>query len=115
MVDGAGYYGYVIEGPETAGPFEVHAFHPEKLLLDPYARAVYFPAAFDREAARDGIANIGRAALGVIDARAPAFDWHADRPPHHEADAIVYELHVRGFTQHASSGVPSPRAAPSPA
>jgi glycogen operon protein len=34
------YYGYVVDGPEPAGPFELHAFHPTKLLLDPYARAI---------------------------------------------------------------------------
>jgi isoamylase len=102
------YYGYRIDGPEPAGPFEAHAFHPEKLLLDPYARCVAFPPGFDRAAAVGDGPNLGQAPLGVIGERAacvPAFDWGRDRRPRHEADALIYELHVRGFTQHASSGV----------
>jgi glycogen operon protein len=30
------------------------------------------------------------------------------RPRHHRADSILYEMHVRGFTQHRSSGVEHP-------
>jgi pullulanase/glycogen debranching enzyme len=37
LVSRGRYYAYVVDGPEHAGPFELHAFHPEKLLLDPYA------------------------------------------------------------------------------
>ncbi len=99
------YYGYLVDGPEPAGPFEVHAFHVEKLLLDPYARCITFPPSFDRVAAMDERSNLGKAPLGMIVACEQAFDWRADRRPRHEADAIIYELHVRGFTQHSSSGV----------
>jgi len=99
------YYGLVVQGPETTGVFEVHAFHPEKLLLDPYARAIAFPPGFDRTAAIGDLPNFGKAPLGIIEARAPAFAWGTDRRPRHEADAVIYELHVRGFTQHPSSGV----------
>jgi glycogen operon protein len=36
------------------------------------------------------------------------FDWEDDKSPGvHYADSIIYELHVRGFTKHASSGVSS--------
>ncbi|HET9988748.1 MAG TPA: alpha-amylase family glycosyl hydrolase, partial [Kofleriaceae bacterium] len=70
---------------------------------DPYARRIAFPAAFSREAACGEGSNAGRAPLGelVFDA-APTSN---DRPPHHEADAVIYELHVRGFTQHPTSGI----------
>jgi glycogen operon protein len=103
-IAGARYYGYLVDGPASDGAFERHAFHPEKLLLDPYARRIYFPPAFSREAARGPGANLGKAPLGVLE----AFDPPAVTPPSaplHGADAIVYELHVRGFTQHASAGV----------
>lgn len=100
------YYGYVVEGPQPTGPFEVHAFHPEKLLLDPYARCIAFPPAFDRTAALGDQPNFGKAPLGMIVARERPFAWGEDRRPRHEADAIIYELHVRGFTQSPSSGVP---------
>ncbi len=105
VVDGCRYYGYLADGPEPAGQFERHAFHPEKLLLDPYAPCVAFPPDFDRAAAIGDRSNLGKAPLGMIVACERPFEWRADQRPHHEADAIIYELHVRGFTQHASSGV----------
>ena len=103
-VQRATYYGYIVDGPAPTGPFELHAFHPEKLLLDPYARCIVCPPTFDRAAAMDAVANLGRAPLGVIEPGERVFEWK-DVRPHHEADAVIYELHVRGFTQHASSGV----------
>lgn len=105
QVERAAYYGYLVDGPAPTGPFEHHAFHPDKLLLDPYARCVVCPATFDRRAAIDPGTNIGKAPVGMLLPDRHAFTWRGDRHPHHEADAIIYELHVRGFTQHASSGV----------
>jgi glycogen operon protein len=103
------YYGYVVDGPAPAGPFEMHAFHPEKLLLDPYARCVEFPPAFDRTAAIGSGSNLGKAPLGWLVRGDRPYPWQTHARPHHEADALIYELHVRGFTQHPSAGV-SPRA-----
>ena len=99
------YYGYVVDGPASTSSIDVHAFHPEKLLLDPYARAIEFPAAFDRTTALDDRQNLGTAPLGVLDHGRPVGDGRVGRRVHHEADAIIYELHVRGFSQHPSSGV----------
>lgn len=46
--------------------------------------------------------------LSVIDPIAP-FDWEGVQPPKHALnDLIIYEMHVRGFTQHASSQVEHP-------
>ena len=104
VVRPARYYVYAVGGPPPAGHEAWHAFDEAKVLLDPYATAVYFPPAFDRRAAIEPGSNAGRAPLGVLDA-APAFAWGDDRPPSHEADTIIYELHVRGFTRHPSSGV----------
>jgi glycogen operon protein len=36
-----------------------------------------------------------------------AFNWNGDRHIRHEADLVIYEMHVRGFTRHASSGFPA--------
>ena len=33
------------------------------------------------------------------------FDWGVDSRPHHTSDTIIYEMHVRGFTKRANSGV----------
>ncbi|HET9622929.1 MAG TPA: isoamylase [Kofleriaceae bacterium] len=102
-VNACAYYGYLVDGPDPSEPFEVHAFHRDKLLLDPYARRVHFPPAFSRAAAIGDGSNLGRAAVGhiVVDDRGKG----GTRPPHHERDALIYELHVRGFTQHPSADV----------
>ena len=98
LVERCRYYGYLVDGPE---------FHSDKLLLDPYARRVAFPPGFDRLAAIGAGSNLGKAALGAIEVGTRPFVWSDDHHPGHDADAIIYELHVRGFTQHESSGVTS--------
>src|SRR5262249_52054839 len=77
----------------------------QKILLDPYARAVFFPPNFSREAAKRSGSNAGRAPLGVLSADAAPFDWGDDRRPYHTSDMVIYEMHVRGFTMRANSGV----------
>ena len=98
------YYAYRVDGPLPNGRFEWHAFDPNKILLDPYAMAVLFPPGMDRLAASRQGSNAGKAPLGVLPAGAPG-----PVRPHshlrHESDAIIYELHVGGFTKHPSSGV----------
>jgi glycogen operon protein len=105
QVAGCRYYGYVVEGPAPTGPFELHAFHPAKLLLDPYARCIAFPPDFDRSAALGDRPNFGKAPLGMIIPCEKPFVWGGDHRPRHEADAVIYELHVRGFTRSPTSGV----------
>jgi glycogen operon protein len=105
LLEGARYYGWSIDGPDTTGNPSWHTFDGDKVLLDPYARAVTFPERFDREAAMRPGRNDGRAPLGVLLSEEPAFDWRGERRPHHEADFVIYEMHVRGFTRHPSSGV----------
>jgi glycogen operon protein len=102
---GARLYAYQVDGTR-ASP---HRFDPEKVLFDPYARALHFPTGFDRKAAIGPGANAGRAPLGLIAADREPFDWGDDHRPRHEASAIIYELHVRGFTAHPTSGVSADR------
>jgi glycogen operon protein len=104
-IAGARYYGYSISGPQPAGPTEWHRFDPDKVLLDPYATSIFFPAAYDRAAGARPDSNAGKAALGYLCACESRFDWGQDRRPHHESDTVIYELHVKAFTQHGSSGV----------
>jgi glycogen operon protein len=101
------YYGYSVAG-ETV--YYIHSFDPQKVLLDPYARSVFFPPDFDRKLAMTEGSNAGKAPLGVLPAPRPMFDWEGSHSPHHESDAIIYELHVKGFTKHSSSGVQPARA-----
>jgi glycogen operon protein len=99
------YYAYSIDGPAPQGRFEWHWFDPEKVLLDPYAKSVFFPPSFDRLAAVRRGSNAGEAPLGILTADSEPFDWHGDRRSRHEADAVIYELHVKGFTRNPNSGV----------
>src|SRR5580704_1762273 len=105
-VGSARYYAYSVAGPNPPGMFD-----PQKLLLDPYARCVFFPETFDRTLAMREGSNAGRAPLGVMAAAQPLTkDSALSRVTHFESDAIIYELHVRGFTKHSSSGVDAARA-----
>ena len=50
----------------------------------------------------------------VVDPR--AYDWEGDAPLKRPSSrTIIYEMHVRGFTRHPSSGVAEKSAAPMPA
>jgi len=97
-------YGYRVHGPwDPAGGKRCN---PDKLLLDPYAKAIsgelsweppVFPYVFgepDRRSTTDSAAHVPRSV--VVN---PYFDWQDDRSPrtpwHH---TVIYELHVRGFT-----------------
>ena len=83
-----------------------HRFDDEKILFDPYAGALFRHRHFSREAARIPGSNAGRAPLGVI-VTDHGFDWTGDRRPTHTSDTVIYEMHVRGFTMRANSGVPA--------
>jgi len=104
-LNGACFYAYRADGPMDPYAHPKNAFDPEKLLLDPYAKGVYFPRGFDREAARRRGSNAGKAPLGVFRFVEDRFNWGRDRSPLHYSDAIIYELHVKGFTASPSSGL----------
>jgi isoamylase len=102
----ARYYAYSIDGPPPSGErFERHAFNPLKILLDPYAKSVYFPPPFDRTAALGPGSNAGKAPLGVLCEEEADFDWGDDPRPRHDSDLIIYEMHVRGFTMNPNSSI----------
>jgi isoamylase len=97
-------YGYRVYGPFDPG--NGLRFDPTKVLLDPYGRAVAIPKNYDRDAATAEGDN-ARVAMKSVVADPGQYDWEGDRPLHHPATrTIVYEMHVRGFTRHPSSGVP---------
>ncbi|HKM66170.1 MAG TPA: isoamylase [Candidatus Acidoferrum sp.] len=103
----ARYYAYSVSGQVAS---ELHTFDPEKILLDPYAKCVFFPPEFDRKLAIAPGPNAGKAPLGVLIEHSVAFDWSGDVAPRPESDAIIYELHVKGFTRNPNSGVHPSRA-----
>ena len=101
-------YGYRVHGPYE--PESGHRFNPNKLVLDPYAKAMARTVQWDdslfgytigdpREDlsfdARDSAAHAPLAAVAE-----GAFTWGVDAPPRtpwHET--LIYELHPKGFTQ----------------
>lgn len=90
-------YGFRAVGP--VDPKHGHRFKPDAVLLDPYARAVEGGQVWGREP------MLPWRAL-VLDDR---FDWGDDRPLKIPLkDTVIYELHVRGYTRHESSGVSHP-------
>jgi isoamylase len=90
------------------GPYRPEAglrFDGDKVLLDPYGRGVTMPWECNRDAAINPGDNVATAMKSVvIDPR--LYDWEGDRPLRRRyAETIIYEMHVRGFTRHPSSGV----------
>src|SRR5205085_2367980 len=78
----------------------------QKILIDPFAPAVFFPPAFSRAACARPGPTAGKAPLGVLPKHDLPFDWGDTPQPRHTHDTIVYELHVKGFTARANSGMP---------
>ncbi|HET8549644.1 MAG TPA: isoamylase, partial [Bryobacteraceae bacterium] len=80
-------------------------FDSSKLLLDPYARAIAVPKDYSREAARLEGDNTATAMKSVV-TDPHAYGWEGDEPLRRPwSRTIIYEMHVRGFTAHPSSGL----------
>ena len=91
-------YAYRMDGPYC--PERGLLFDRTKYLLDPYARAVTGQSTWGKKAA--GSAYHARVVEDV-------FDWGNFQDPRLPfQDMIIYELHVRGFTRHPSSGTEHP-------
>lgn len=94
------HYGFRIQGPhdEKAGL----RFNEQFVLLDPYAKSV---ASSPEWGVRKKINNnpLYNKGILVLD---DDFDWKDDQSPNIPLkDLIIYEMHVRGFTQDPSSKV----------
>jgi isoamylase len=104
-LSGATLYAYRVDGPHE--PEHGHRFDPQKILLDPYAPSVFFPPQFSRDACAQPGPTDGRAPLGRLpDARIVTLPT-GTAPRYTGRDAVIYELHVKGFTARANSGVTS--------
>jgi glycogen operon protein len=96
-------YGYRAHGPHA--PERGLRFDASKLLLDPYGLAVAVPDDYDRRSAAAPGPDTALAMKSVV-ADPSRYDWEGDTPLRRPfAETVIYELHVRGFTQHPSSGV----------
>ncbi|MFD3000900.1 glycogen debranching protein GlgX [Pontibacter toksunensis] len=101
-------YGYRVHGPH--GPKNGHRYNPNKLLIDPYAKAIsgtieWHDSLFGYEFGHpdedlsqntmDSAPFIPKSV--VID---PSFDWEGDKAPKIPYyKSIIYETHIKGFTQ----------------
>jgi isoamylase len=96
-------YAYRVKGPFE--PEKGLRFDPEKVLMDPYGRAVVKPKTYTRRAATVKGGNASAAIKSVV-ADLSQYDWEGDAPLRRPfAKTVIYEMHVRGFTRHPSSGV----------
>ena len=96
-------YGYRAYG--AYDPAEGMRFDATKVLLDPYGRGVVIPKHYSRIVASEEGDNAATAMKSVV-VDPSAYDWEGDAPlKRPSARTIVYEMHVRGFTRHSSSGV----------
>jgi glycogen operon protein len=94
-------YGFRMDGPFE--PWQGLRFDSSKILLDPYAKAIGGRDTWLQSPNWDNIYPY-RGRLIYDD-----FDWEHDKPLETPAeDLVVYEMHVRGFTRHPSSGVRQP-------
>lgn len=102
-------YGYRVEGPYE--PARGHRFNSNKVLLDPYAKAITGRVDWSEEEmfgytvghaeadlsmdARDNAARVPKSV--VIDSQ---FSWGTDLRPHRPLDeTVIYEMHVKGFSK----------------
>ena len=100
-------YGYRVSGPYD--PRQGHRFNPNKLLLDPYARAIDGPLILNdamfgyRRGSHDDLSFDRRDSARVMPKCRivePAFTWGPEQHPKRPwPQSVVYELHVRGFTK----------------
>jgi len=94
-------YGFRLDGPHA--PEQGHYFDPKAIVLDPYATAV---GGRDVWGSAIDFTNPYQHRARIVN---DPFDWGADRPLGTPIeDLIIYEMHIRGFTRHASSGVQHP-------
>ncbi|UCF38409.1 MAG: glycogen debranching protein GlgX [Acidobacteriota bacterium] len=96
-------YGYRVHGPWV--PEAGHRFDGEKLLIDPYGRCVVTPDSYDRALAEQTGETLASAMRSVV-TDPSAYDWEGDHRLNRPfSRTVIYEMHVKGFTQHQSSGV----------
>ena len=117
-------YGWRVDGPRGVGD----RFNSNLILLDPAATAISGDTTWTRKDGERGTTiprwlglrrNAPRSSLGGLSSPARLerrsvflrrpYDWREEVPPLVPLeDSIIYELHVRGFTIHPSSGVSRP-------
>ena len=98
-------YGYRVHGPYD--PAHGHRCNPNKLLLDPYAKAIdgtfdwdqsLFSYNFGEPDSRNDDDSAAHMPKSVV--INPFYDWGNDRPPKRQYnESVIYEAHVKGLTE----------------
>jgi isoamylase len=121
QVDGTGpgtLYLYRVDGPYE--PEKGHRFNRNKLLLDPYVKAVtgnftwrladargFDPSSPKADLSFSTTSDVAGMPKGIV--ASDDFDWRGDRPLNRPLRfSAIYETHVRSLTMHPSSGVEHP-------
>lgn len=99
------HYAYRVDGPYN--PAAGHRFNKNKVLIDPYALGNTHTL-WKRASAHGPDDNVTTSMRSVV-IDSSGYDWEGDRPLNRPMeDTIIYEMHVRGFTQSPSSRVQHP-------
>jgi len=100
------FYAWRMDGPGDTRSTGFR-FDGEKVLLDPWAKAVTHELWDRRCASVPGDNGVCSMRSVVLDD--DQYDWEGDGPLNHPMEhAIIYEMHVGGFTRHPSSQVLHP-------
>jgi len=121
QVDGIGpgaLYLYRVDGPYQ--PLKGHRFNRNKLLLDPYVKAMtgnftwdladargFDPASPEGDLSFSTVSDASGMPKGIV--VADDFDWQGDRPLNRPLrTSVIYETHVRGLTMGKGARVEHP-------
>jgi isoamylase len=99
-------YGYRVD-QQPRGDQNIHKFNNNNILIDPYTKALSGGTEWSVQRLSDQSSrNVSLRKSLVLE---NTFDWGMDQPLNRPlVDTVIYELHVRGFTKHPSSGVQNP-------
>ena len=103
------HYAYRVDGPNSEADLHTcgHRFNRNKVLLDPYARGNTNHLWNRGDACGEGDNVASSMRCVVVDTK--GYDWEDDQPLNIPmSESIIYEMHVRGFTQSPTSGVKNP-------
>ncbi|MBU1240705.1 glycogen debranching protein GlgX [Myxococcota bacterium] len=98
-------YAYQLDGPWD--PLNGQRYDRGKYLIDPYAKSIAGPYDWHRSQFEPHQPPLPMAPKSIV--VSSDFPWKRDRPMHIPMEeTVIYEVHLKGFTAHPSSGVSSP-------
>ncbi|KAK9833179.1 hypothetical protein WJX74_009440 [Apatococcus lobatus] len=117
QLDSSSLYGFRTSGPHQSSNETAvgHRYDEAQVMVDPYATGLISRRVWGEHSPELdwgkvlGLATTWPQAAGIVPSQAPPFDWQGTRPLHlPREDLIIYEMHVRGFTQSPTSATSYP-------